>query len=135
MPRWSMLYAGTLMGLAFLAWPNAMHADEYRCRGKKCRYYAAPTYEVQEKKCEGKVRGVGTQWITEEGALEAAKKDFMERVRYDLGESYLDLNNAEDFVSRCGRVSIGKVLDQVTYRCEIIARPCKAIFGKVEGQK
>ena len=78
----------------------------------------------------GKVRGLGTQWIGPEGALEAAKKDFMERVRYDLGESYLDLTHAKEIVERCGRVSIGKVLDQVMYRCEIIARPCKAEFSQ-----
>jgi hypothetical protein len=75
--------------------------------------------------CLDKVRGLGTQWIGTEGALEAAKKDWMERVRYDHGESYIDMTNARDFESRCGRVSIGEVVGQVTYRCEIMARPCK----------
>ena len=75
--------------------------------------------------CLDKVRGLGTQWIGTEGALEAAKKDWMERVRYDHGESYIDMTNARDFESRCGRVSIGEVAGQVTYRCEIMARPCK----------
>jgi hypothetical protein len=83
--------------------------------------------------CGPPVRGLGTQWIGEEGALDAAKKDFMERVRYDLGESYLDLKNAQDFVSRCGRVSVGEVAGQVMYRCELIATPCKPKF--VEGQQ
>ena len=77
-------------------------------------------------KCVDKVRGLGTQWIGTKGALEAAKKDWMERVRYDHGESYVDMTNAKDFESRCGRVSIGEVAGQVTYRCEIVARPCKA---------
>jgi hypothetical protein len=77
-------------------------------------------------KCADKVRGLGTQWIGTSGALDAAKKDWMEHVRYDFGESFLDLTNAKDFVSRCGRVSIGEVAGQVTYRCEIVARPCKA---------
>ena len=77
-------------------------------------------------KCVDKVRGLGTQWIGTAGALDAAKKDWMERVRYDHGESYVDMTNAKDFTSRCGRVSIGEVAGQVTYRCEIIARPCKA---------
>jgi hypothetical protein len=76
--------------------------------------------------CVDKVRGLGTQWIGTEGAMDAAKKDWMERVRYDYGESYLDMTNAQDFISRCGRVSIGETLGQVTYRCEILARPCKA---------
>jgi hypothetical protein len=75
--------------------------------------------------CLDKVRGLGTQWIGTEGALEAAKKDWMERVRYDHGESFIDMTNARDFESRCGRVSIGEVVGQVTYRCEILARPCK----------
>jgi len=75
--------------------------------------------------CLDKVRGLGTQWIGTEGALDAARKDWMERVRYDHGESYIDMTNARDFESRCGRVSIGEVVGQVTYRCEILARPCK----------
>jgi len=79
--------------------------------------------------CADKVRGLGTQWIGTQGALDAAKKDWMERVRYDLGESYLDLTNAKGFVSRCGRVSIGETMGQVMYRCEIVARPCKGEFG------
>lgn len=40
-------------------------------------------------------------------------------------KSYIDMTNARDFESRCGRVSIGEVVGQVTYRCEIMARPCK----------
>jgi hypothetical protein len=27
------------------------------------------------------------------------------------------------------------VAGQVMYRCEVVARPCKGVFGKVEGQK
>ena len=83
----------------------------------------------QEVTCADKVRGLGTQWIGTEGALDAAKKDWMERVRYDYGESFLDMNNAKDFVSRCGRVSIGETMGQVMYRCEIVARPCKGIMS------
>jgi len=79
-------------------------------------------------KCEDKVRGLGTQWIGTEGAMDAAKKDWMERVRYDYGEAFLDMGNAKQFVSRCGRVSIGETMGQVMYRCEIVARPCKGIF-------
>lgn len=81
--------------------------------------------------CGGKTRGLGTQWIGTEGAMDAAKKDWMERVRYDLGEAFLDLGNAKDFTSRCGRTSIGETMGQVMYRCEIFARPCKGVL--VEG--
>lgn len=86
-------------------------------------------------KCVEKVRGLGTQWIGTQGALDAAKKDWMERVRYDHGESYLDLTNARDFESRCGRTSIGEVAGQVTYRCEIVARPCKAPLKQTSANK
>jgi len=79
--------------------------------------------------CQPQVRGLGTQWVGEQGALDAAKKDWMERVRYDLGESYLDMANAADETHRCGRTSIGEALGQVMYRCEIIARPCKGVFA------
>ncbi len=75
--------------------------------------------------CLEQVRGLGTQWIGTDGAMEAAKKDWMERVRYDHGESYVDMSNAREFESRCGRVSIGEIAGQVTYRCEVHARPCK----------
>jgi hypothetical protein len=129
MPRWLLMYFGLLIALAWLAMPNA-YADGRRGR---TRYYAPPVHE--EPICRGPVRGLGTQWIGEEGALDAAKKDWAERVRYDLGESYLDLSHAEGFEKRCGRTSIGSVAGQVFYRCEIIARPCKGVFGKVEGQK
>jgi len=85
-----------------------------------------------EVQCSDKVRGLGTQWIGTEGALDAAKKDWMERVRYDYGESFLDMNNARDFVSRCGRVSIGETMGQVMYRCEIVARPCKGVMSETK---
>ena len=85
--------------------------------------------ERHEFTCADKVRGLGTQWIGTEGAMDAAKKDWMERVRYDYGESFLDMNNSKDFVSRCGRVSIGETMGQVMYRCEIVARPCKGTMN------
>jgi hypothetical protein len=85
--------------------------------------------------CLDRVRGLGTQWIGEQGALDAARKDWMERVRYYHGETFLDLSHGKDFVKRCGRVSIGEVAGQVLYRCEIEARPCKASFAPVEGEK
>ena len=99
-------------------------------------------YERREKddddrsgQCASKVRGLGTQWIGTEGAMDAAKKDWMERVRYDHGESYLDLTNAKEFESRCGRVSVGEVAGQVMYRCEIIARPCRPQMRETQAIK
>ena len=77
-------------------------------------------------RCLEPVRGVGTKWIGQEGALNAARKDWMERVRYDHGERFLDMTNDRDEVSRCSRVSIGELVGKVLYRCEIWARPCQA---------
>jgi|JRHI01.1.fsa_nt_gi hypothetical protein len=88
--------------------------------------------------CLEPIRGVGTQWIGQEGALQAARKDWMERVRYDHGEQYLDMTNDRDEISRCSRVSIGEVAGQVMYRCEIMARPCQAHMEEIpppEAQK
>jgi hypothetical protein len=76
--------------------------------------------------CLEPIRGVGTEWIGQEGALKGARKDWMERVRYDHGERFIDMTNDRDEVSRCSRVSIGEVVGPVMYRCEIWARPCQA---------
>lgn len=97
-----------------------------RQRPEPVRAYRSET--PRRLQCADRVRGLGTQWIGEGGALDAAKKDWMERVRYDLGESYLDLSHAADLVKRCGRTSIGETAGQVLYRCEIWARPCKGVF-------
>ena len=85
--------------------------------------------------CLDRVRGLGTQWIGEQGALDGAKKDWMEHVRYYHGETYVDMSHATDVMKRCGRVSIGEVAGQVLYRCEIEARPCKAGFEAQPGAK
>jgi hypothetical protein len=103
--------------------------DGVAWEGEPIRGYRNMGYEQPRfVKCEDKVRGLGTQWIGTEGAMDAAKKDWMERVRYDYGESYLDMGNSKDFVSRCGRVSVGETMGQVLYRCEIVARPCKGLM-------
>ena len=137
----------TLMIFAMLAsparatdWDWDIHGTKAEPRKKvhrakrrpQVRYYAAPRHEEDrtERFCLGPVRGVGSQWIGTEGALNAAKKDWMERVRYDLGESFLDLSHAVSIEQRCGRTSIGETLGQILYRCEVIARPCKAEFSE-----
>ena len=76
-------------------------------------------------RCQEPVRGAGTEWIGQDGALKAARKDWMERVRYDHGERFIDMTNDREEVSRCSRVSIGEVAGQVMCRCEIAARPMK----------
>lgn len=128
-----------LMALSLIAvFPRMVHATEWydwdhrqvrhASHHRAHHFYREPVVRVDhdDGHCKDKVRGLGTQWIGTKGALDAAKKDFMERVRYDFGEKFVDLANARDFESRCSRVSIGEVAGQVTYRCEITARPCKA---------
>jgi hypothetical protein len=73
-----------------------------------------------------RIVGLGTQHINKEGALHAAKKDWMERVRYNLGETFVDTTNSKGYFSRCSRVSIGEAMGQVFYRCEFHAFPCRA---------
>ncbi len=134
-PKLATLYLGVLLSLAFVL-SSFAHADGSGRKRKPVRYYATPHEDRdRDRHCEDKVQGLGTQWIGTEGAMDAARKDWMEKVRYTFGESFIDMKNAESFVARCGRVSIGEVAGQVTYRCEIWARPCKAQFSKVEGQK
>jgi len=117
-------------------WPRAQtHGYRHHDQAPGVRYYRSPEviveHEPREEErglCLEPVSGLGTQWVGAEGALAAARKDWMERVRYDHGESFVDMSHAADVGSRCGRVSIGKFLGRVTYRCEIVARPCKARF-------
>jgi hypothetical protein len=99
------------------------------------KYYRSPNAIVERERsadprgrCLPPVSGLGKQWVGLKGALDAAKKDWMERVRYDHGESFVDMSHAAGVGSRCGRVSIGSFLGRVMYRCEVIARPCKAAF-------
>jgi hypothetical protein len=144
------LGAGTVTLSMLTASPAKAECDIFHCEPRRkarrrtyrrrtpereVRYYAPP-YRMDYEGCgPGPVRGLGTQWIGKEGALEAAKKDWMERVRFDLGEKYLDLSNAKDFEASCSRVSVGKVLDQVMYRCDVRARPCKGEMAEMEGEQ
>ena len=130
-----------------LGWPHDQWSPEYSKQGHRVRkrskprpdvrYYAPPRPEFDrtERFCLGPVRGVGTQWVGTEGALDAAMKDWRERTRYDYGEIFVDMTHAEDFRQRCGRTSIGETMGQIFYRCEIWARPCKADFAEGEAPK
>jgi len=145
-PRSQVAYEASSISKAQPKWRATAHRHRQRrpAPGKGSDQIVTPEhrevrlYRAEDKpghqgvKCQPQVRGLGTQWIGTQGALDAAKKDWMEHVRYDLGESYLDLSHAEEFVSRCGRVSIGEAMGQVMYRCEILAKPCKAPFGTTQ---
>ena len=117
-------------------WPRAKaYAYRHPDQAPGVRYFRSPDAilerdrsEDDRRRCLAPVSGLGTQWIGLEGALKAARKDWMERVRYDHGESFVDLSHAAEAASRCGRVSIRAFLGKVMYRCEVVARPCKARF-------
>ena len=86
-------------------------------------------YERREEPsptCLDTFRGVGTQWPTQSGAEEAAKKDWAETVRYDYGERFMDIDHAKDYRHACSRSSVGEIAGSVLYRCEVKARPCRA---------
>lgn len=113
-------------------WREARRVRTERPRAEPVRSYHDD--KPRRLQCADKVRGLGTQWIGEAGALEAAEKDWREKVRFDLGEQFMDLDYAEDYVKRCNRTSIGEVVGQVFYRCELVARPCKPSFEEVKGK-
>lgn len=146
-----MILSATANPASATDWDWSMSGDSYHSHKQKprrkyyrrakpqpeIRYYAPPRLEDDYDGCRGPVRGVGTQWLNEEGALDAAVKDWRERTRYDHGEIFVDMTHALDFRKRCGRTSIGEVAGQVFYRCEVWARPCKAEFseGSMAGKK
>lgn len=126
---------------------NRYHATRHHRRVQPAvRYYRQPEIIIERDRDDGRrgrddvgkclesVRGLGTQWVGVEGALEAARKDWMERTRYDHGESFIDMGHSINFRSRCGRVSIGEIAGQVLYRCEIVANPCRGVFEEGEAQ-
>jgi hypothetical protein len=111
------------------------HDVEQHQRASSVKYYRSPDALAERDggddnrgRCLPPVSGLGKQWVGLKGALDAARKDWMERVRYDHGEIFVDMSHAARVGSRCSRVSIGSFLGRVMYRCEVIAQPCKARF-------
>jgi hypothetical protein len=76
-------------------------------------------------KCLPPVRVVGSQWATESGAEESARKAWAEQVRFSHGESYMALEASQALKRRCTRSSIGEIAGQTLHRCEIEAMPCR----------
>ena len=121
--------------------PAKSDSSRQQQRTSDVKYFRSPDSsdergrDGKHGRCLAPVSGLGTQWIGLKGALDAARKDWMERVRYDHGESFVDMSHAASVGSRCGRVSIGSFLGKVMYRCEIIARPCQARFEQTGARK
>jgi len=85
-------------------------------------------------RCYGIIAVVGSEAITEAAALIAAQRAWRARVRFDYGERYIGLDNAENINSVCTRSStsetaVGKegefFTGQERNRCKIWARPCR----------
>lgn len=86
----------------------------------------AAEYRTEDvTRCLSPVRVVGSQWATQDGAEESARKSWSEEVRFSSGESFMDLNTAQNYRRRCTRSSIGEIAGQTLHRCEIEATPCR----------
>lgn len=85
--------------------------------------------------CLNEVRAHGTPHVTEQAALEAAKRHWQAVVRYDHGEKYMDITAAQHLRHRCARAetnetAAGRAVEAITgdawrMRCEVVARPCR----------
>ncbi len=119
-----------ILAAAFAAGPVPVSAFEDEApkvkRHKATRVKAFVKRVEDTGRCLEVQRGVGTQWITMEGAEDAARKDWMETVRYDFGEKFMSIDNAKDYEHRCSRSSVGTAAAQMLFRCEVKARPCIA---------
>jgi hypothetical protein len=75
--------------------------------------------------CQRRMRIVGDQHLTMEGAKAQADKAFSQTMRFYFGEQYMDVANAENAAYTCSRSSVGETLGQTFTRCELEARPCR----------
>ena len=107
------------------------------------RHYASEYGRSDTPRCYGIVTAVGVESLLPDRALAAAERVWAANVRFDYGERYLDLENAEQRNSVCTRSSVndsfaGKLGEQivgesaVSHRCKIWARPCRAPVNQAE---
>ena len=113
---------------------------EQHQRAASVKYFRSPDALAERDggddnrgRCLPPVSGLGKQWVGLKGALDAARKDWMERVRYDHGEIFVDMSHAARVGSRCSRVSIGSFLGRVMYRCEVIAATVQGAVRATRG--
>jgi hypothetical protein len=111
--------------------------NQRRPRHQAARYSASDYGRSDTPRCYGIVTAVGVESLSAERALAAAERVWAASVRFDYGERYLDLDNAEQRNSVCTRSSVndsfgGKLGEQIvgesaiSHRCKIWARPCRA---------
>lgn len=145
---------GVLIAAAMLLiWPHLAHAEmvdlwghpRYQAPGEARAYHKrhkpravkrrGPEVRAYVKRededrlvCLDRVRVVGSQWANENGAEDSARKAWMEQVRWRFGESAMTIEAAQDYSKRCSRSSIGEFANQIFYRCEVQAKPCRPVF-------
>jgi hypothetical protein len=76
-------------------------------------------------RCYGIIAAVGREQSTREKALVAAHDAWLDRVMFDFGERYTDLNYAEDRSSICAFSYQSTLLKRAYFSCKLIARPCR----------
>lgn len=133
---------------------------EYRWRRVQIepRYYAAPRRDWDEERWERRdpasergvqckdnlVRVVGEAHLTQDGALNAAVRQWSATVRYDAGEKFMSIENARAYRWRCDRASTnestaGKIGEALSggsayqRRCVVQAIPC--LVPTIRGDK
>ncbi len=125
---------------------HAYQGEGYR---EGIRYYNAPRdderWERDEReRCLDRKRVVGSEHASVEGALNAAKRQWMSLVRWDHGEKFMNIDIAKDYRQRCERSSTnetiaGRAAEGLTgsfyTRCEVIAAPCVARRVNTEEDK
>jgi hypothetical protein len=96
-------------------------------RRRRFKREPLPTYRPREEgRCWPFLVAVGEQHVSLGGAQEKARDMFSATARWRIGERAMDFNNARDATYECSRSSVGSVVGQVFYRCEVKARPCRA---------
>jgi IS4 transposase len=77
--------------------------------------------------CRHPVRVVGDQYASDDGARKEADKAWSQTVRWQLGERWMDRDNAKGASYECGRSSVGSIVGQVFHRCRLSAMPCRPV--------
>jgi hypothetical protein len=89
-------------------------------------------------RCYGIVAAVGELAASRLRARRRAEDIWMDRIRFDFGERYVDLNNAEGVSHVCAvaiPMSASIVIKKAYFRCKIWARPCRppdGVMAKIE---
>jgi hypothetical protein len=146
---------GTKIGERWKAWPRATERslecahlrlvifDRVICtiHGRPCESDTATAPAAQSDKeqaggdaprCHGIIAAVGREATSRRLARRAAEDRWMDRVVFDFGGRYADLNYAEEASLVCAAstpVSPAIIIKKTYFRCKIWARPCQPPDG------